>query len=357
VEKRPGYGRKRDMTVGRFAGEGRDTAARKSISVIGAGIAGLAAAWHLKRAGHDVVVYEQESVASGASGNSIGIINPKLTAQPSVQNAYYSFAYDYALRFIEDLNVFTRRVGSVHLETDAEKARKFAGYQTLGWHSDHMVHLNDASDVAGINIEGPALFYPDGAMTSPRDVCRALAKDIDVRIQKIETLPEADAVIVANAWGASQFCDVAVSRVRGQTTRVAASDISARVKTNICYGGYFTPAVEGAHMCGATFQPWEEDPGVKPADTQRNLEMLGAAVPVLGGLKPVGDWVGFRAASKDRYPLVGAHAGLYLSAAHGSHGVISGIAAGAVLAAAIGNESVPLPRDAITSLNPGRLKG
>lgn len=363
VEKRKGYGRKRDMVVGRYNGgsllgdpsHGRPTNPVRRVAVVGAGLAGLSAAWHLRREGVDVVVYDAQGIASGASGNAVGIINPKLTAQPSAQSDYYTSAYAYALAHLP-----VARVGALHLQTDDDKARRFAGYvQNLGWDPAHMVRLDarDASDVAGVALGVPCLHYPDAGYASPKDICAMLADGIDVRIEKIDALPEADAVIIAAGPSVTQFCGVPVGAVRGQTTRLAANDVSARLKCNLSYGGYVTPSVDGAHMCGATFQPWGTSPGVSDDDHARNIASLEASVPDLAGLQAVSGWVGFRAAAKDRFPLVGASGDVYLSAAHGSHGMISGFMAGAVLASAIAGAPSPVGAHSLAALNPARFKG
>jgi tRNA 5-methylaminomethyl-2-thiouridine biosynthesis bifunctional protein len=363
VEKRPGYGRKRDMVVGRFAGAVTPSASvRKSIAVVGAGLAGLSAAWHLRRAGHDVTVYDAAGVAAGASGNDAGIMNPKLTTRRSATSDYYTFAYDYALRFMRDLGVRMNSCGSVHVQTNDDRARKFEAYaQNLGWHGDHMTMLSagEASDAAGVPIAQGALFYPDATLVSPRDVCATLAQGMRVDIRTVDDVKtlDADVVVLANASDVVRFCDVPVGRVRGQVSRVGVSDVSANVRSNICYGGYFTPAVGGMHMCGATFQPWESDANLRADDDARNLAQLEAAVPALAGLSASGGWVGFRAASKDRLPIVGMHDGMVLSVGHGSHGLISGIAAGALVCAAIGGDANPVPRDVITLLSPRRFGG
>lgn len=46
------------------------------IAIIGAGIAGLVSAHALLRAGHEVVVFEKDTPASGASGKALGVLVP-----------------------------------------------------------------------------------------------------------------------------------------------------------------------------------------------------------------------------------------------------------------------------------------
>lgn len=47
-----------------------------NVAVVGAGVAGLSAAWGLVNAGHRVVVFEKGKVGSGASGKALGLLVP-----------------------------------------------------------------------------------------------------------------------------------------------------------------------------------------------------------------------------------------------------------------------------------------
>ena len=365
VEKRGGYGRKRDMTVGHFTGAGANPpiSPPARVAVIGAGLAGASAAWHLKRAGCAVTVYERAGAASGASGNDAGLINPKLTARESPHSRYYTSAYSYALGMLADrADAVAARCGTLHLEMDDDKARRFAAYRAnLGWEDAHMRYLDAgaASDAAGVSVATPGLFYPDALAAHPREIVRTLLDGVDLRAQDIDAPArvEADVVVLAAGADIARFCDLPIGRVRGQVSRVMPGPDSARVRAALCYGGYFSPVLaDGMHVCGATFQPWDDDISVREADHARNIAQALTAIPALGdGMRVAGGRTGFRAASKDRFPVVGAHNGVYLSAAHGSHGMISGLIAGAVLAAHLCGGPMPVARDALAALDPGRF--
>jgi len=352
VRKIDGYGRKRDMTVGRFTGTHNKVNAPRKVAIVGAGIAGASAAWHLKREGIDVEVYEAASeIAAGASGNSAGILNPKLTVQRGGQSDYYTAAWAYALR-----NLDVTPCGSLHLQMDDDKKRRFTGYiENLGWSADHMRLLDSAqaSDVAGISLDRPCLFYPQAGYASPAGSVKMLLEDIPVHVNA-RAIPEADAVIYATAYDA--ITGLSLQKVRGQVSRVASNDLSAKVRTNICYGGYLTPALgDGNHMCGATFQPWDDDPSIRDEDHARNMSLLADAVPCLSGLKVTGGWTGFRASSKDRFPMIGPHKDAWVSVAHGSHGMISGFMGGAILAAQFTGAPLPVAASSLKALAPGRM--
>ncbi|MBU6234750.1 MAG: FAD-dependent 5-carboxymethylaminomethyl-2-thiouridine(34) oxidoreductase MnmC [Alphaproteobacteria bacterium] len=367
VEKLKGYGRKRDMIAGRYAQAKAKTVARVpcDVAVIGGGIAGLSAAWHLQRQGARVVVYEAGAdVALGASGNRLGMVNPKLTAQASPVSDYYAGAYAYALRVLagfEDIDF--KPYGALHLQVNDDKARRFEGYcENLGWHHDHMALLDAAaaSEVAGVRVDVPCLYYPDAAAVSPAKFCKMLASKLDVRTNtKLDALPDADAVVVANADGVKDFFDLPVSRVRGQVSLLEPTDVSRRLRCNLSYGGYISPVIvdEGLHVCGATFQPWGTSPDVLAEDHTHNIQTLAKALPVFeGGFTVNGGRTGFRTSSKDRLPIVGDYDGAYLSVAHGSHGIVSGLMGGAMAAATLMGGPMPLGAGARKAVCPRRFR-
>ena len=84
VEKRVGFGRKRDMIAGRFgagAPKATESVAPKSVTIYGSGLAGSAAGWLLNRLGVDVCVQERATTLhKNASSNRCGLINPKIGA-------------------------------------------------------------------------------------------------------------------------------------------------------------------------------------------------------------------------------------------------------------------------------------
>jgi len=374
VGKAKGHGLKRKMTTGYFdAGHKRiDHTPPNRVAVVGAGIAGLSAAWHLRRAGCDVSVYESaNAVGMGASGNILGLINPKLTAKRTASSDYYTAGYAYALRMAAGLpDIDFSPHGSLHLQLSEDKARRFHGYtNNLGW-GRHMQLLDAdaASDVAGTKVAVSSLYYPDAGALGPQLLCQRMAEVLDIRtgsyIQNLDDI-DADVVVLANASAVTQFMALPVGSVRGQVSMLAPCDASRAIKTNICYGGYLSPLMAaGFHVCGATFQPWGTSPDVQDDDHVHNLGNLYKALPVLdGGMTAIGGRTGFRASSKDRLPIVGAAGGatgglarqVYLSVAHGSHGVISGVLAGAVLAAQIAGGPLPVGTGAFAALAPARF--
>lgn len=226
-----------------------------------------------------------------------------------------------------------------------KKSKRFP--QTIenwNWPQEHMrlVPAEEASTIAGINLDYEALYLPDAGYLSPRKLCEYYAQDVPVHLNvPIKNLNdvEADAIILACGMGVKNFPEtefLPIGSVRGQITEVEANDISARLRCNIGYGGYIAPAQEGKHVLGATFQRWLDHSNIMPEDDIQNLEHLRATIPALSGDFIVrGQRASIRAASKDHFPVIGrlpGHDNIYLSAAHGSHGIVTSLAGSELIA-------------------------
>lgn len=352
VQKAKGYGHKRDMIHGRFISQERiERPNPRSIAIIGGGLAGCAMAYAARLRGMKAVIYEaNDDIAQGASAGKMGMVNPKLTAKPTPHADYYTAAYAHALRVLsqfEDIDFIQN--GSLHLCTSEDKHRRFTGYiDNLGWHEDHIQRV------------GGDLFYPDAASVSPASLCRALAQGANIKTgQEIKSIKdiEEDIIVIASGYAVNDLLgeELPVHSVRGQVSWIKPQD---GIDKNICYGGYITPqSSEGVHVLGATFQPWEADCDLKEEDHMDNLANYNAATG--GHLTKddiVGGWAALRASSRDRFPVVGSwYEGVYLSVAHGSHGIISGLMAAEIIMAQVTGMPVPASRAVLKALSPKRF--
>lgn len=374
IEKRQGFGRKKEMLRGTFGGSPRSAIDKtpENIAIIGGGLAGTAAAFVLKRSGIRPVIFEKEdSLASGASGNALGLFNPRLSAHRTAESDFYTAGFAQAARTLKELqsghDIKFNPCGSLHIFTDDEKEKRLRGAaEHWGWHETHM-HVLDAGEAsprAGVNIDKGALCLPDAGTVSPQDLCRAYADGVETHlnadVKPDELMNEYDAVILAcgaAVKGFAPLADLPVHTVRGQTTQIAATHLSSSLKMNLCFGGYLSPPQDGWHILGATFQKWLDDCDVKREDNDENIKRLAEYFPDLArGLGVRGGRAALRASSKDRFPVAGPVAGnLYVSTAHGSHGIISTLAAAHLLSDMITDAPRSLPTRSVRALSPSRF--
>ncbi len=364
VEKRPGFGAKRDRLAGNYTQRHKPSSPSPgTVAIIGAGLAGTACAHVLRQYGLNVKLYDSTGIAAGASGNDLGLINPRLSALRTAESDFYTSAYALALRTLQMLpNIDFEQVGALHLIMDAEKQKRL--YQTQknwAWSPEHMVLVSaqEASEIAGITLDNEALYLADSGFVSPRKLSAALAEGTDCEVRQITTLDdiEADVIILANGAGAAILADLPIHTVRGQITQIGTETTSQSLRCNLHYGGYLSAAREGRHMVGSTFQRWIDHTETMEEDNAYNLSMMTKAVPSLqANYRVMGARASLRCASKDRFPLIGVlNDSVYLSVAHGSHGIVSALAGAHILADILRGGIRSQSRDTQGILSPRRF--
>lgn len=373
IQKTRGYGRKRDMIIGHYAAGGvtlPHTPPRR-VAILGGGLAGTACAAALRLRGIDHVLFETApGLATGASGNPAGLFNPRFSAERNRQSDFYAAAFAHAARVLRD-HPSLNPCGSLHLVTDADKEKRFqACLNSWGWHEDHMRFLSasEAREVAGIDLDGAALYLPDSGQVSPHDLCHDWAGDSQCRFSTTfgpEHTGEFDAVIHASGAGVKNHDALSwlpLETVRGQMISVRETARSQSLKTNLCYGGYIGAATGGRHVVGSSFQKWLNHTEIRAEDTAEILDKLHALVPALDPAWAVQDVTGARAAlrcaAQDRFPVIGAlpdHPHTYISTAHGSHGIISALLGGNLVADLLDSSPLCLPQDSVTALSAQRF--
>lgn len=362
------------------------------VAIIGGGLAGTACAYMLKQAGAAPVIYEAgAALAGGASGNPVGLYNPRFTAERNAESEYFSAAFMLALQTFSSLShpeEFTTRdlmekgrslrpadvrddsqgidwnpCGALHLMNDEKKRKRFPQtVESWGWPEEEMriVTAREASEIAGVEIGHDALYLPHSGTVSPQKLCHAYARDVEIHLNaKIENLEEvrADAVILACSAGVRKFSLLPVRMVRGQVTQARATARSEKLTSCVCYGGYVSPAHSGMHTVGATFQRWLSHDNILEEDDADNLAKLNAALPGFAdGMQVAGQRAAVRTTTADYMPIVGQMAErVYISAAHGSHGILSSLIAARMLAAIIAGRAVSMDSAVLDRVSPRRF--
>lgn len=414
VRRAPGFGRKWDLlcgTVFSSAAEhstGGNTAPAAppspgTAAVIGGGLAGCAAARALAERGWQVTLFERhEQLADETSGNLAGAVYPKFSVHETAQNRWYRDSYLHALARLPQVlgapdGVRWDTCGLLQLP-DAEGSDLAAIAASSRWPAD-VLRLADAGETAaltGIALQRGGLWFPGAAWVHPPALCRALADHPRITLRSGTAVRELahdganplvdgapfDIAVIANALAANAFAATAalpLRRVRGQVTHVAATAASRALHAVVCHDGYVTPARDDTHCVGATFGPRDTDPSVRANDHDENLAKLAAACPplhaALGGAatRIDGGRTGFRAQTPDYLPVIGpvvdesAYAagskdeelptipGLFVLSALGARGIAFSLLGAEIIAAQAGHEPLPVDREVVAALCPGRF--
>lgn len=380
----PGFGRKREMLCGDFGDavwQPRETTSVDPVLVIGAGLAGASCARSLARAGVRVTVLDPLGIANAASGNLAGVVYTTPSAHPTAQNRFYQSSYLHALHWLAregfPANELDGRLsGVLQYAKDARLADKAEAALASG--------LWPESEVQALTEARGALQLLRGGYLSPARWCHYLLDH-----EHIECLPRAALalvreaqgwrvdtdqgplyathVVLANSHQALQLVsvpEVRLKQIRGQVTHVRATDASRQWQQAVCHAGYLTPAIQGVHCVGATFNLHDANPAASAADDAANLDELKQQLPAywqqLGGEQAQieGQRVGFRCQSTDFLPLAGpvpGQTGLWLSIAHGSRGITGTPLCADLITSQMLGLPAPVDRDMKEALAPARF--
>ena len=202
--------------------------------IVGAGLAGTNVAHALhKRGWRTTIIDRRRTIADEASGNSVGVLMPRLTAAENLDGRFYARAWRMCLDQLEELaetgeNISRDRCGVLQLATDEddERLKAIANLGTLPEPLLFHVSATEASEIAGTKLPYSALYFPQGGWLNPKLLCAALARNStfvgNTRVSHIEhhhglwnvhdaegqIITRADAVIFANAMNATQVAQL-----------------------------------------------------------------------------------------------------------------------------------------------------
>ena len=386
LERRPGFGGKRDMLTGRRAGKPVSTTARSSrrIVVIGAGIAGAATAHALTKRGHELTVLDAaKGPASGASGNIAGVFRPLPSQEDGKLARLLRAGFLLGRRQYAALpELLCGWTGVLHVARDdkhEEAQRRLANEHVLPAEFCRYVNREQAAELAAWPVALGGWWFPQAGWINPPSLCRSLLQGIDCRfdaaVSRLEraggqwslqingTLLEADEVILANGIGAAALVpelNLPIRPGRGQVSHVpeAATPPMNIVVTRL---GYVTPGIDGFRCAGATTQVDDLDSESRLADHAENLFRLDMLLPGFAkGLAAEGlqGRVSHRPMSPDRLPLVGPLAagdGLWIINGFGARGMVFASICAELLASQISSDPMPLESDLVCALAPLRF--
>ncbi len=418
VERRPGFGRKRDMLAARLAPlrPSRHTApampqwSERRAIVIGAGLAGAAVSERLAARGWTIDLIERHSApASEASGIAAGVFHPQVSRDDSVLSRLTRAGFLYALRGWRALERRGHRFewapcGVLQIAKDAREEARLAGaIRALGHPPEYVDYVlrDQAARFAACAAGTGGLWFPEGGWVRPADLVSAqiaaagargnLKLHLGVTAHALDRagnnwrilsedgtlIAAAPVVVLANSHDAARLAapGVVLKRVRGQLTCLPAASLALPAAV-LAGAGHLIPAPDGTAVVGATYDFDDESPDPREESHAGNLERLERLLPGASeSMDPAGlaGSVGFRCVAPDRLPLIGALpdtgaapsgsrardlprlSGLYGAFGYASRGLTWALLGGELIASAVAGEPLPLEGDLADAIDPSRF--
>ena len=389
VEKREGFGSKREMLVGVRDGDPPAPAAAGEAVVVGAGLAGTLVAERLASRGWSVALVDERSDRSTAAA---GLVRPIANLRDVLNAKLSRAAFLYALQHFHALqrdgyHLVWDRCGVLQLAEDDDEEPRLEAIARDQGHPPSLLQYLDAaraSALAGRPVTRGGWWFPSGAVVSPASLAVAsqaragerVRRVTGTRIQRLErearswraldaggrVMAEASVMILANAYDAARLLPLGslrLSSVRGQVTYLP-QDPGRRLEIVVSGNGYVAPLPEGGHAAGASYHHDDPDGSLRASDHRSNLARAESLLPgFTAGVDPVSldGWTGFRTTVPDRLPIFGptAHQGVYAATGLGSRGLLWAPLGAELLASLLSSEPLPLPRDLHGAISPRRF--
>ncbi|MFL5296828.1 MAG: tRNA (5-methylaminomethyl-2-thiouridine)(34)-methyltransferase MnmD [Phenylobacterium sp.] len=376
VEKRPGYGRKRERLVARLPDAAPETQAGRRVAIIGGGVAGAAAARAVAALGGQAVLVEAQALGAGGSGNPAALVTPRLDAGLGPAARLFAQAYRRALALYAAHPGAIVGRGALQLALTARDTDRFAKVAASDLFEPGVLGMLDAAQTAECLGEpgAAALRFRDALVIAPRAVLSAWAPEtVRATVARIEPGPaglalhdagggvitRADAVIVAAALATADLVPgLPLSAVRGQASWTA---WEGEKPPATAFGGYVIPTADGL-LFGATHDRSDTGRDVRPDDHLRNLASLAEGLPKLAARlagRPLQGRAAIRVATPDHLPVAGpapqGPPGVYVLAGFAARGfTLAPLLAEHVAALALDAPS-PLPRSLGAIVDPARF--
>lgn len=400
VEKKPGFGKKRERLEARFGGPSVSATASifpyasttnpKRVAVLGAGIAGASVAQALTRRGVEVVILEAaQELGAGASGNPAGLVMPRLDRGGALSE-FYLAAYLHAVAEYEALAVLDA--------CGVEQRAQESGGEALA------DLLNDPPLPADwfSRLPNGAAFHARAGVVRPQEAIKRMLEGatliLESPVQRLDrdgdgwmlfapdgrSLLKADAVVLAcgaalTMFEPAAFLPIALSHGQIEWGRGASPDHA------LTRGSYVAP-FKGGVLFGATFDKAAgETPELQDARA-RNLASLRDLAPEIADSideTSLQSRASQRATTPDRAPIAGllpeaerwlaqyadlahgrivqtetappAHDGVYVIGGLGARGLTLAPLLGEVLAGEMCNEPGLLSQLARDAIHPARF--
>lgn len=294
------------------------------VTVLGAGILGLSAAYACARRGARVRVIERTAIGAGSSGGVVGALAPHT---PENWNAKKQVQFDSLIRagtwWTEIADATGQdpgyaRLGRLQPVADdralALAEARAAQAETL-WQGRAHWQIRPAADFADWAPVSPTGLVIHDTLTArlhPARACAAMAAALTARGAEIligDHAPMGRVVEATGVEGLRELRDAFGTQVgNGVKGQAAVLDHDARDLPQLFIDGlHIVPHADGTTAIGSTSERDYTDPTRTDGQLDDVIARARAAVPALRAAPVLARWAGLRPRAKSRAPMVGPH--------------------------------------------------
>lgn len=384
----------------------RKIKAKQKIAVIGAGFAGCLMARRLADRGHQVTLFEKQTeIATQGSGNALAMVHFNLSAHHNKLNDFMLSSFLYAQRFYQSISGIEKYYGIADLMPE----HKFLKVQQdlKQWQQSYpdllcFLSQDELSEIAGVEVNQPGVFWPKALMVSPQSLCHQLISNPLITLKKSQFITQLvfeqakeqwqvdnrlfDQVIMA--CGASSIDNpvstfLALESVPGMVSHILPTKQSQMLKIGLTGMGYVTPShKQGLHIIGGSYHAACDQVEQLHQQHLQNAAVMSSAFTNCQTVKAQHRF-GLRAKSYDYLPFVGAipkvepflkqyqklkldknfkiaeaghyQPGLYALTGFGSHGFTTIPLSVELLLNLMFDEPAPLSQELLKNISPSRV--
>ena len=286
------------------------------IAILGAGLCGLATAWHLldKNITSDLTLFDPAGIGGGASGVAAGLLHPYAGARAKLNH----FAQEGYTATQKLLDVATKSLGepivqptgvlrialSDQQKSDFAKTAKI--YDDVEWWEADRCQAT----IEGL-VEAPGIFIRSGATINTMKYLEGLwiaCEAMGARLvqQAADSLDQFDQVIIAAGYASASFADIPLNPVKGQVLELAWPEGLPPLPFGISSRAYLLMNSPNSCLAGATFEHHFDSPAPDIEEAKKHiLPKAAAIIPALATAKILDCRAGIRASTPNHLPLIG----------------------------------------------------
>lgn len=289
------------------------------IAVIGAGINGCSIAYHLKKSGKRVVLFDRDAIAAGGSGAAGAFISPKFSKSGELKELMekaYTFSLDF---YAQNFPSCIKNAPLLHIAKYEDESSKLISFKENTTLQIAQPPLHVMQKLTPPARKSENVYLLNGGVVDAKAICEQMVEGIDFYNEEIHSLTYKDgcyqfgeikAKEVVLAYGAYEdIVGEPYINIRGIWGHRIDIRTSTRTEVTMHHNVSISKCEDGLMAIGATHdvhyhpqinkEPYDINKGREELLEKANLTIELQDVEVLA------DYTGLRCGSNDYLPLVG----------------------------------------------------